>query len=498
VTELYGGSAHGRSIDVSVSGATISFGSGFAGGDFAPFLGEAHAGAAGIGTPLLTDTMVAASSAGEQADGCADVDGALAGAFGDLHLGGGLACGRASVVGSGSDVVAHGSGSLASLSVDADGLVAGLLDIEALAPVLDLAFGALPAGTLDDARDDARDDATETVEDADEALHDAVGLLNDRLTELTGGLVTVPDLDLTDTLGDLVERLERTRLVEVSAGAATGEVAGSAARLVSRAGADVTTISLLPGFWPDGDALATVRIGGSSAQVSYERAGAVTTATADNPVVHVESRLLPGQPAPISAGETMRLFCDDTAGALTEGLLCTEIAVGTAEEREHVDGRHEISTAAVTVHIAKGLDVPTPVVDLPELPVDLFGTLGTLGADLPGDVLRTVNDVVGTLGVDEGVATAAGGPRDGGVRVSVAGATAQAGGASVMPDQTDRQEVTADPVADPGAYPGAYPGSGELPRTGGLDALPQIATGLLGAAAGLRTLVRRRAAVVGD
>lgn len=474
IEEQFGGAASGRALDIVADGRRLAFGAGMASGELDPVSSGVVANAVGVGTALAEGTMVAAGAPGEHRDGCASPE--LAGLFSELNLAAGLACGRASVDGATDDLVARGAGSLAHLTVSADDVVSGIVDRlrsdETLGPIVDMAFGELQAiaGEIEAGID----------ENVDPLVAEGIGTLNEKLGEVTGGLVALPDLDVTDTLGDLLDRIEGQDLATVTLGEAAGQVSSDAARLVSRASDEGASISVLPGFFPGGAALLDITVAASSAEVVYDRATTGRDARTSNQLVRVTSPLLPEEVV-VGEGQSVSLLCGDAGNAtdeiatLTEGMLCTEIAVGTPDIDENVAGRTQASASTVTIRIAKGLEG----VDLPtqELPV-----LGEVG---PGAVIDAVNGVLATLGIDEGVATAAGGSNSGGgVEVVFGGAVAQAGGVKVLGETR---------IENPD--PGRHLGEGTLPRTGGIESLPMAATALLGAGAGLRSLIRRRTGI---
>jgi hypothetical protein len=469
VSELYGGAAEASTLELSVLGNRVLAGAGLASGDIDAVKGAVDGAASGIGHTLDDATMVGAGAAGEGGESCVRPD---LPDLGDLTVDVSAVCGRASVSGTGTNLVATGSAALADLSVSAD-ILTQVFENETIRPILDEAFGLL----------DELDEAVDTVEEQ-EQVQAAVDMLNATLSDLTGGLVTIPDLDVSDTVRSLVDRLQTTRLVEVQAGDALGSVVSDATSMTSTGSIAGARVKLLPGLWPDGRALATITVSESVAEVRYDRAAATTSGEANNAIVRVESPVLP-EPIEVGVDQSVSLFCDDAVADLTgietplgDGTLCTEIAVGHAVE-EQVDGRLQMSTALVDITVAKNaarlLDLTG--LDIPEVEVP---GLGVVGPDL---VVGTVNDVLGKLGIGGVGAEDTG---DGALlHLGIAGATAQGGGARVSGE---------DAPPAPAPDPGANPGTGDLPRTGGLGALPTLATALLGGAGGLRMVLRRRSA----
>lgn len=530
-SEQYGGSAGGRALSLSVLGNTVSFGIGSAGAELDTVNDQVDAVATGIGSVLAEETAVAAGM-GESADGCAVPE--LGEIFGALDITVDLACGAASVAGAGTDFVATGTGQVAGLSIANEDVLAGLFDDPVLGPIFDEVFGVIE--TVEDTVDEI-EETEDPVTGSD--LEDAVDLLNDTLADLFGeGNVVIPDLDVSDTLGNLVDRLTSTRIVDASLGSSTNEVDSGAAGLTSTSTDAGGVVEVLPGFWPNGDALVRIVIGESAATVSYDRNSTAGSGSSKNMIVRVESQLLPtlnlGQiPVPggvpglggslpfadfvdtvgyaggpgyveLSPGQSLSLFCDGEDAGLTGGALCTEISVGMPSESEE-DGRLKVDASSVTIDVAKGLGdllagagLPTSAPELPRLP-DIEGLLPQLPDIGVGDVTDIVNGLledVGGLadvpGTDEGLVNAAStgsGGSSSGIRIEVAGASAEAGGAKVMGKSTPEPDPDTPPT-----LPRPDDHTSELPKTGGPQVLGYGATALLGLGAGLRTLVRRRQA----
>ena len=172
---------------------------------------------------------------------------------------------------------------------------------------------------------------------------------------------------------------------------------------------------------------------------------------------------------------SVSLLCDGLVAP-----LCTEISVGAAHDADHDRQRRtRIETSAVTIHLLKGLGSLTsglPVVRGCSTPLNLGTILGN-GGLLGGLVSPPARRATGlSLGEPSDVP---------GIKISLAHAMAEAGGTKVM-GATEERARELDPVA---AAPIAAPA---LPRTGGLPVDATAIPVLLGASAGLRTLVRRR------
>jgi hypothetical protein len=138
-----------------------------------------------------------------------------------------------------------------------------------------------------------------------------------------------------------------------------------------------------------------------------------------------------------------------------------------------------IESSAVTIHMLKGLGSLTS--GLPVVGGLLDSTLN-LGTILSNDGL--VGSITGLVGGATGLSIGESSNVPG-IKISLAHAMAEAGGTKVM-GATEERARELDPVA---AAPIAAP---SLPRTGGLPVDATAIPVLLGASAGLRTLVRRR------
>jgi hypothetical protein len=319
---------------------------------------------------------------------------------------------------------------------------------------------------------------------------------------------------------------------------ATARNAGDVASYLSQAVAEGGSIDILPNLLGSGKSLLKIDIMKSDAKVSIDRNTMKAVPVATNTLVRVESALLPdlglsslpivggllgstglpvvdsvvpvlngllgGIPAAVPGSVTSLLPFDATvkglgltAGAgyvelgpgmsvslLCDGLvapLCTEISVGAAQApTTTADGRTRIESSAVTIHLLKGIDglLGSVPVAGPLLSNTLnLGTILGNGSPIGGLVSGLVGGATGlSLGEPTDVP---------GIRISLAHAVAEAGGTKVMGANEEKGRQL-DPVA---AAPIAAPA---LPRTGGLPVDATAIPVLLGASAGLRSLVRRR------
>lgn len=353
------------------------------------------------------------------------------------------------------------------------------------------------------------------------------------LQELTGTL-----LNPTKTVDGVLESLEKGDILSIDLGVATARNAGDLSSYISQAVSEGGAINVLPNFLGSGKSLLKIDILKSSAKVSVDRNTMQVVPEAAHTTVRIESALLPdlglsslplvgdllgstglpvvdsvvpmvggllgGVPVadkalggllPFDAtvkglglkagdgfielgpGMSVSLLCDGLVAP-----LCTEISVGAAKApTTTADGRTRIESSAVTIHMLKGLnDVIGQLPIVGGLPVinDLGLNLGTIlgnGSPIGG----IASGLLGTAGLNLGE------PSDvPGIKISLAHAVAEAGGTKVM-GATEERARDLDPVAAPIAAPA-------LPRTGGLPIDATAIPVLLGASAGLRSVVRRR------
>lgn len=367
------------------------------------------------------------------------------------------------------------------------------------------------------------------------------------LAGAAGGLTSILDLNTlapvlnpTQTVDSLLAGIENGDLLRIDLGVATAENTGGStvSEYISKAVSNGGVIEVLPNFGGIDKPLLRISIAKSSATVVVPRAGDVRpSGSAENTIVRVESPLLPnlnlaglpivggmlgstGLPVvdsvvpmvegllggvPVADGVLGGLLGFDatvkglglnsgpgyielapgmSVSILCDGLvapLCTEIAVGAVKAPEMLpDGRMRVESSAATIHLFKNLDQ----LGLNGLPVagDVLGGLklgSILGSDLLGGVLAPVTGAAG-LNIGE--------PSDvPGIKISLAHAMAEAGGARVM-GAVNEQEQSRDLAPVAGA-PVEIP---TLPRTGGLPVDATAIPVLLGAAAGLRALANRR------
>ena len=166
------------------------------------------------------------------------------------------ACGEASTKGDVSSFEAIGTGTVASLRLNATQILKPALD--ALKPVLDT-VAATPVGDL--------------LKATDAPAKTAVTTLNGLLGNLLGqGSVVLPTLEPSQTVKDVVNRLEDSDLLRVNIGNAIAKNTGTATNFTSESLAQGGTIEVLPAFRGLGlPPLLKITTGESGASVSYDR-----------------------------------------------------------------------------------------------------------------------------------------------------------------------------------------------------------------------------------
>ena len=141
----------------------------------------------------------------------------------------------------------------------------------------------------------------------------------------------------------------------------------------------------------------------------------------------------------LAPGQNVTLFCDGALGVL--GALCTEISVGTPKETKLPDGSIKEESAAVSIHLFKGLNGLVPGLNLGSI-------LGNAALDT---VLAPLSGATGlSLGEKTDVP---------GIRLALAQTVAQAGGTKVMAQVEERQRAAAAevPAATPAPAAGSAP-----------------------------------------
>ncbi|MDQ1501675.1 MAG: hypothetical protein QOI86_5015, partial [Actinomycetota bacterium] len=352
--------------------------------------------------------------------------------------------------------------------------------LDALKPVLDT-VAATPVGDL--------------LKATDAPAKTAVTTLNGLLGSLLGqGSVVLPTLEPSQTVKSVIDRLEDSDLLRVNIGNAIAKNTGTATNFTSESLAQGGTIEVLPAFRGLGlPPLLKITTGESGASVTYDRDKTGGVGSAKNTLVRIESELLPtlglgqiglagvkpletltstlgikGGPGfiELAPGQNVTLFCDGAVGAL--GALCTEISVGTPKETKLPDGSIKEESAAVSIHLFKGLNTLVPGLNLGSI-------LGNAALDT---VLAPVSGATGlSLGEKTDIP---------GIRLALAQTVAQAGGTRVLGQTEERQRAAAAEV------PAVPAPAAALPRTGGLPFQTTAIPALLGVSLGVGTFLRRR------
>lgn len=490
--ETFGGQATARALDVSLLGRNLRFGSSSAEATGDALAGVLNLVAAGEGTGLAPGSGVTAAMGGANATpggrSCAQL------AFGKALAEAGLpqvvvaeaACGRATAAGDVARFSAEGAGGVPTLSVKAAGILGPVLSglDGVLAPL-----SAVSLGELGSPQPGAAGAAP--------AAEAAAGAINGLLGGLLGTQAPVlPALVPTQTLGDLVGRLEDTDLVRFDVGDSTAATTREAGALRSSSRTDASAIEVLPAFRGTGLApLLRISTSVAEATATYDPARG-PDGSAQSTLVRVESELLGSLPlgrpgtagavalpdlvgagglrsgagfVELAPGQSLSVFCDGPVAP-----LCTDITVGQATRTTLPDGRVQVASAPVTVHLFKGLDSLVPGAALGS------ALAGTRAEQALAPVLGNGKLVLGPSSAVTGI------------KLDLARATAEAGGSRVL-----GAAATAPPAAPapaPAAGPVAPSAAPNLPRTGGslVDDAPFAVPALFGGAAGLRFLARRR------
>jgi hypothetical protein len=353
-------------------------------------------------------------------------------------------------------------------------------------------------------------------------------------------LNTLAGINPTQTIDGLLNGLENGDLVRISLGAASARNAGDAKSYLSQAIAEGGEISILPDMLGAGKSLVKITVAKSDAKVLMGEAGAAPQATATNTLIRVESALLSaasgvtgllsgvpvvgglvgstGLPAvesvvgtvggllggvpvvgnllgldatvkglgltmgdgyvELAPGMSVSILCDGLLNA-----LCSEISVGAVKPAEVLaNGRTRIESSTATIHLFKGLN-DLGLSNLPVVGGAVSGLVGglNLGTILGNDgLLSVINPLLGTAGLNLGEASDVPG-----IKLSIAHAVAEAGGAKVMGAFEEKARELGPVAQAPAEIPA-------LPRTGGLPIDATAIPMLLGASAGLAAIARRR------
>ncbi len=405
--ETYVGSAAGKALHLAVAGQEVTLG-----GSFAELDSTLHALATGTGVaglPVVGGTTEAAAEVSGDNTGqsvpqaCATPE-AFSNIGGILALGAG--CGSAAVQVVNGLPVAHGDATVANIDVDAQTILS-----------------ELPLSTIE-----------ETL------LDPVLGGLD--LIEDTTGV----QLELSDTVSDLLTALGTTRTLEVRLGESTSDVATLGDTVTSTGTAAGGTISILPLGAVGQKPVAEIVIGSASATAVYDRVTGVSTPSFDPAIVTVR----------INTPTT------DALGDLT-GISTQEISI-TPSDLLNIPTAAQCPEDANSVCILKDTPFETRITAASGRTVENpDGSVGAVSDAVAVHALRNIGTVVPQL--------------DGGVLLEIAHAEAGVGG-----KPAEIVEITPPDLPR------------ELPRTGGLAVLPMLGgTGLAAAILGRRMLsIRNR------
>jgi hypothetical protein len=408
------------------------------------------------------------------------------------------ACGGASVTGSSQNFVAEGIGGQTQLAVKLSKALQDL--IGNVTSTLDQQVLSSPVGEL-------------VAPVADPKMGQAVGTLNGLLGKIAPG-VALPQMEPKQTVANLLDRLGSADLLRMDLAGSSARNTGNPTNFISQALSQGGVVEVLPDFRAPGAApLLRITVAESKAAVAVDRATGKATPNVTNALVRVESELLNALPVaglpvvnglvnglPLNAvtggqlpvvngllggglplenlvsglglrsgpgyvelapGQGISVLCDGPVSP-----LCSEISVGKAKEPTVLpSGLTHAEASTVSVHLLKGLDALAPA-----------GV--KLGSILGSPLLaQAVAPLAAPAGLNLGDATGVSG-----VRMTMGGAVAEAGGSRVQGAEVARGDSI--PAADPAPM-------GSLPRTGG-HPFTLAMTALLGGGIGLRTLLRRQ------
>ena len=284
-TDQFSGVASAQALDLSLLGRKLTFGIASADSAANVVANTLNQKASGIGTLLSPKTAITAAQGEKPTEGgraCFQppLGEALAGANLPSLLIGEVACGEAITKGDVNSFEAIGTGTVASLKLNATQILKPALDV--LQPLLGTALGnATPVGEL--------------LKTTDPIAKTAVDSVNGVLGSLLGqGSVVLPTLEPSQTVTNLVDRLQDSDLLRINIGNAIAKNTGTPEKFVSESIAQGGTIEVLPAFRGLGlPPLLKITTGESGASVAYNRGEAKGVGSAKNTLVRIESELLP-------------------------------------------------------------------------------------------------------------------------------------------------------------------------------------------------------------
>jgi hypothetical protein len=211
--------------------------------------------------------------------------------------------------------------------------------------------------------------------------------INNTLNQATGG--NVPDLKLSDTVGDLFTALQSVKTVSAVLGDSTSEVVTNGTTVTSTATSRGGVIDILPlgasVVLPDGTVqlkpVVEIEVGSSKAQAVYDRSTGKSTPSFDPAIVTLrvntpttdalgtvagvslkEYKLVPGE-APVSVPSVVQKCADapNEYCVLPDTPLETRIAIASGRTVTNADGTVGAVADAVKIHALKNLSGGTPL-----------------------------------------------------------------------------------------------------------------------------------------
>jgi len=406
--ETYVGSAAGKALHLAVAGQAVTLG-----GSFAELDSTLHALATGTGVaglPVVGGTSDAAAEVtGDNTGQTVPQACATPEAFSDIGgiVGLGLGCGSAAVQVVNGLPVAHGEATVANIDVDAQTILSQLPIDTVIDTLVDPVLGGL------------------------DLIEDTTGV----------------QLELSDTVSDLLTALGTTRTLEVRLGTSTSDVVTVGDKVTSTGAAAGGTISILPLGAIGQKPVAEIVVGSASATAVYDRATGVSTPSFDPAIVTIRINT----PTTDALGELTGI--DTQEIVITPGDLmipAASPAVSPCPEDSNSVCVLPGTPFETRITVASGHTVTNP-----------DGTVGAVADAVAVHALRNIGTVVADL--------------DGGILLELAHAEAGVGGQPAQVVQITPPDLPR-----------------ELPRTGGLAVLPMLGgTGLAAAILGRRMLTIR-------
>lgn len=483
VSERYAGRAGAQVAELSLLGRSAVFGSALTDSTLEAIAQQLSATATGTGVDVAPATRSvarfrdASATGGTScarppidvavADGLSKLQGTDSGALPAIEVA--PACGGATVTGTPEAFTAESVGGRTQVTVKLSDALKSVIGkaTEQLAP----ATLATPVGDL----------MSKTTAGNAEAAK-AVDTLNGVLGSLVPG-VPLPAMEPTQTVANLLDRLQSSDLLRMDLASATARNGGDAKTFVAEALSDGGVIDVLPGFRGAGTApLLRMTITRSRATVPVERASLAPVPSVENAVVRLESDVLGSLPVAgasdlglrsgtgvveVAPGRSLSVLCDGPVAP-----LCSEISVSAAKAPVTLpNGATHAESSTVTMHLFKGLDTVAPGANLGTVLAQPKVANVLEGALPAGTTLGTVNRVPG-------------------IRLVSGGVVAEATGARVLGAEA-LQTAPAAPSAAPDAPVAVPVPAGDLPHTGGEPFSPLTAPALACSSLAVGTLVRR-------